>query len=148
MLRRLSRPARLLANRRYATVDPSPLVARPPPEPPIPTISEIDARVLSRLYSDHGKNVSLQALVQQYYDRSGHILDSTLPYESRPGLDRCVDVTSNNSMLVLAHCARDKAEHKITLASAFALKAPDLPEDRSLVVSCAHTLHEASLRTN
>ncbi|EIN13568.1 hypothetical protein PUNSTDRAFT_56321 [Punctularia strigosozonata HHB-11173 SS5] len=140
---RLSRPARILS-RRYATVDSSPLIARPPPDPPTPAISELDARVLSRLYSDHGKNVGLQTLVQQYYDRSGRTLEPTLPYESRPAEGRRVNVDSSDDILVLVHCARDKAEHKITLSSAFALNVPGLPEGQSIVLSCSHTLEEAS----
>jgi hypothetical protein len=46
---------------------------------------------------------------------------------------------------LIAHCVSDGPENKITLASGFALDAPSLHQDETLILTCAHTLEEVSL---
>lgn len=56
-----------------------------------------------------------------------------------------MDVDGENAdVFMVAHWARARAEPKVTLSSAFALDAPWQNADESLVLTCAHTLEEAS----
>jgi hypothetical protein len=137
--------------RAYATVDSATIVARPP-RPPVPTPAQepdprsaIDSHILAALPKPG--QTSLPELITQYVDRSGHVLDFSLPYEHSPVANRRVDFDAkpeDSSVSVIAHCARDGGVHKITLCSGFALEGPGHRE--SLILTCAHTLEEASSR--
>ena len=73
------------------------------------------------------------------------MLDFTLPYEPQPHADRRVDMDGENAdVFMVAHWARARADAKVTLSSAFSLEAPWPNADESLVLTCAHTLEEAS----
>ncbi|PCH33473.1 hypothetical protein WOLCODRAFT_135150 [Wolfiporia cocos MD-104 SS10] len=151
--------------RAYATVGTTTYIGQPPPPPtPPPAASSssttaanlssvFDAQILYELRrrcqlapgSSTGSQVQLPKLVEQYLDRGGLVLDSSLPYESRPGKDRRIDVDESaalDSVAMIVHAAQQGAEHKITHCSGFALSAPGLSEGQSVMVTCAHTLEE------
>ncbi|KAJ4476759.1 hypothetical protein J3R30DRAFT_3658023 [Lentinula aciculospora] len=104
----------------------------------------LDQRILNAASSSNCR--SLNDLVQNYFRNSGRILDGSLLYESRPSASRKMNreaSTANTSDVVLvAHCVQDGDEHKVTVASGFALEAPSHREGESLILSCAHTLEE------
>ncbi|KAJ3998448.1 hypothetical protein F5050DRAFT_1544675, partial [Lentinula boryana] len=138
--------------RQYATVSQSLVdLGRPPaPEgaaidftPSIP--SSLDRRILK--VASCSESPSLSELVHSYLSNSRHILNSSLLYESSPSALRKVNrgpSTANSpDVLLIAHCIQDEDEHKITVASGFALEAPSQREGESLILSCAHTLEEA-----
>lgn len=138
--------------RAYATVDSATIVARPP-RPPVPPAQEpdprsaIDSHILAALPKPG--QTSLPELITQYVDRSGHVLDFSLPYEHFPVANRRTDFDArpeDSAVSVIAHCARDGGVHKITLCSGFALEGPGHREGESLILTCAHTLEEASSR--
>ncbi|KIK71258.1 hypothetical protein GYMLUDRAFT_148604 [Collybiopsis luxurians FD-317 M1] len=135
----------------YATVSPSLVnLGGLPPPPGVPTDAPpsiqppLDNRILDFISS--GKHVSLRNLVHSYLSNSGRTLDTSLLYESRPSAARKVNWDSPNyaNMLLIAHCVRNGDEHKVTVASGFALEAPSPRNGESLILSCAHTLEEAS----
>ncbi|KZT06787.1 uncharacterized protein LAESUDRAFT_725549 [Laetiporus sulphureus 93-53] len=151
-------------NRRYAVVGTTTFVGEPP-SPPTPPSSGastatpsadlpagFDAHVLSELRqrASAGSLVSLPRLIEQYVDRSGHVLKSSLPYESRPGEDRRVtfDVADTegtdvqDSVAMIVHAVQQGEEHKVTYCSGFALAAPGMPDGQSVFVTCAHTLEQ------
>ncbi|KAI0374358.1 hypothetical protein BV20DRAFT_1011301 [Pilatotrama ljubarskyi] len=94
--------------------------------------------------------------------RAGHVLDSSLPYESRPGAERRArfsnvpvgqtakaevraDVSSADDALVMvAHAVQDRKgkSQKVSYSSGFAVHAPGTPEGEAVLVTCAHTLEE------
>lgn len=137
--------------RGYATFNSSGIISKPPPPTPSNKTfsSELDSRLLSALTDPFGALVPLPVLVQQYHYRAGHVLSVPLPYESRPAAHRRVNVSAlpaESGLAMIAHCARDddSGEHKITLASGFALEAPAERQGESLILTCAHTLEEVS----
>ncbi|KAJ3801712.1 hypothetical protein GGU11DRAFT_869489 [Lentinula aff. detonsa] len=137
--------------RQYATVSQSltDLGGPPVPEgaaidltPSIP--SPLDRQILK--VASCSESPSLSELVHSYLSNSRHILNSSLLYESHPSALRKVNrgpSTANSpDVLLIAHCVQDGDEHKITVASGFALEAPSQREGESLILSCAHTLEE------
>ncbi|KAJ3736979.1 hypothetical protein DFJ43DRAFT_1129118 [Lentinula guzmanii] len=138
--------------RQYATVSQSPVDLGGPPVPEgaaldlTPSIpSPLDRQILK--VASCSESPSLSELVHSYLSNSRHILNSSLLYESRPSALRKVNrgpSTANSpDVLLIAHCVQDGDEHKITVASGFALEAPSQREGESLILSCAHTLEEA-----
>ena len=90
---------------------------------------------------------STQNLISQSADRSGHVLEYSLPYESRPSAQRKVDFESMNPCLI-AHWNqwRDAPSvPSLQLASGFALQAPEGYEG-NLVLTSAHPLQEVSAK--
>jgi hypothetical protein len=73
------------------------------------------------------------------------VLDVSLPYESHPSTHKRVGFTDGEDagVLLIAHWARNGAEHKVTLSSGFALDAPGVGTNECMVLTCAHTLEEA-----
>jgi hypothetical protein len=144
--------------RAYATVDSATIVARPPRPPvPIPLSTQdpdphstIDSHVLAALPqpgTSSRSQASLPELITQYVDRSGHVLNFSLPYEPSPAANRRTDFDAraeDSAVSMIAHCVRDGDFHKITLCSGFALEGPGQREGESLTLTCAHTLEEAS----
>ncbi|KZT74802.1 hypothetical protein DAEQUDRAFT_719982 [Daedalea quercina L-15889] len=160
--------------RHFAVVGPTTFVGKPPapPDPPsapgpgpnlgakTPALpSSFDTHILAELrrnaQGDHAllagsstdsRQTQLPALIEQYVDRSGLVLDASLPYESRPAQERRVvfDVEEDTeaSVAMIVHVADNGGEHKITYCSGFALSAPKLAEGQALYATCAHTLEE------
>lgn len=135
----------------YATVSPSILNFGSPPPPVGPAInassnipSLLDRRILAAAAS--AKSTTLSDLARSYMSNSGHVLDVSLLYESRPSAGRRVNRESSSvnspDVLLVAHCIQDGGEHKVTVSSGFALEAPAPREGESLIVSCAHTFEE------
>jgi hypothetical protein len=136
----------------------SPLRAHPPPPPPglsdptppRPSLSVLDTTILTHLsrVATLSSLTDMKTLAKEYSDRSEHVLNVSLPYESRPNATRRVDgvVSSGSGVVMVAHCVADEAlqEHKVTVSSGFALNARSAREGESLIVSCAHTLNEVS----
>ena len=134
-----------LYRRCYATVDPAPIIARPPPSAAVPVDlapTSIDDHILAAL---HPGTHRLPQLINQYQDRAGHVLDFSLPYEPSPASDRRAAVLDapihKNAVAMISHCVRRAGRHKITLCSGFAVQGPE--DVGSLIVTCAHTLEEA-----
>ncbi|KAI0361826.1 hypothetical protein OH77DRAFT_1418085 [Trametes cingulata] len=177
--------------RRYAQVGsttflgepPSPPNPPPPPPPPAsasasspgqahPPPKPFDAHVLSELRkaassgsgsATTGRPTPLTTLVDQYMKRAGHVLESSLPYESQPGAERRAafssvavaqsakagevraDVSSADGALVMvAHAVQERkgGAQKVAYSSGFVVHAPGTPEGEAVVVTCAHTLEE------
>ncbi|KAK7064431.1 hypothetical protein R3P38DRAFT_2824474 [Favolaschia claudopus] len=130
--------------RAYATASPGfPIqsVRLPSSErsPVVPT--ELDEMLLKSLSASKGP--SMQTLIKQYTERSGHILACSLPYESRPPPQRRVSFDSRDSVVLIAHCARNRAgHHSVTVSSGFPLAVPGHPDEGPLILTCAHTLEE------
>jgi hypothetical protein len=113
------------------------IVSHPPPNESVR--SNLDHQILSSLSQ---KQQSLPELVKQYDERSSHVLDIPLPYESRPLVERRIDFEDDcTRVAMIAHCVRDGHTHKMTVCSGFAL---DGSRGDSLILTCAHTLEEAS----
>ncbi|KAF8641079.1 hypothetical protein AX17_000723 [Amanita inopinata Kibby_2008] len=152
-----------LAKRRYATVFPS-IIVQPPPPPPRVSVapsllkstatqgsgrsigaSLFDTKCLAAL-SEQKEQTPLTTLIDQYVRLAGHIIEHThLPYESRPTEDRRVSGRDSKDMVLVAHCATDGVDDRITLSSGFLLNAvpyPSWQDDECLVLTCAHTLEE------
>lgn len=137
--------------RKYATIRPVTLVGKPP-GPPDSTKSTLgsgapaalDSLVLSQLRSKPGP--SLSSLVQEYDANEGHVIQHTLPYESRPGNDRRVvfDQRDSSAVVMVAHAIQHEDHHKLAVCSGFALNVPSSQggENRSVIVTCAHTVEE------
>jgi len=153
--------------RSYAVVGTSTYVGKPPDPPSLPSLSPskasstpslpsaFDAQILSEVRrrahappgNSTGAQVQLPRLIEQYLDRSGLVLDSSLPYESRPAPDRRTVFSESQDeaqspLAMIVHAVQHGTEHKITHCSGFALSAPGLPEGQSIFVTCAHTLEE------
>jgi hypothetical protein len=146
MLRSCLRPPfGILTGRKYATVSSSILASsRPEHIPAIP--SELDKVLLTSL-SAQLNGPPLRDLIQQYVERSGHILPSSLPYESLPTPQRRVTFDGGDSVVMIAHCACDHTgKHAVTVSSGFALAIPGDPDAGSFILTCAHTLEEARVR--
>ncbi|PFH50737.1 hypothetical protein AMATHDRAFT_144471 [Amanita thiersii Skay4041] len=146
----------LRSTRYYATVFPLIIVKPPPPPPPKtqPTPSPstpgrpigaslFDAQCLSALGSQSGQT-QLTTLISQYIQTSGTALDRVhLPYESRPTEGRRVSSRNSKNVVMVAHCATNGYEHKVTLSSGFLLDTSPVREGECIVLTCAHTLEEA-----
>jgi len=141
------------AGRRYATISSSPpvinrpLASKPPPAEVLDrgsTPSQLDNCILSAVESS---KYPFPTLVRQYLDNVGHVLDASLKYESRPPLSRSLNaLETRNPMVLVAHCVKEGADHKISIASGFALEVSPRHEGQALVLTCAHTFEEASNR--
>lgn len=157
MLRVLSRTA-ATQRRAFATVSSS-IIAQPPHPPPPPEPGEdifdipplLDAWVLQAAAKPH--KTSISEIVKQYLSSAGTVLDITLPYEPMPSEERrprIGDVAAScRDVVTIAHCARDGLQHKVTLASGFALNVKEGGEEgkeETLIVTCAHALEEVSAR--
>lgn len=148
--------------RNYATVDAATIIARPPrppvltsaetPEPQLHHSASIDSHVLAALPKPQAgtsakTHPDLSELVKQYVERSGHVLDFSLPYEPAPAVDRKIDFDAkpeDSALAIVAHAVRDGEDNKITLCSGFAVQGRGHREGESLVLTCAHTLEETS----
>ncbi|KAE9410832.1 hypothetical protein BT96DRAFT_912272 [Gymnopus androsaceus JB14] len=123
----------------YATVSPSllnpGLRAPPPPE-----------GAAKNVFPSISSTIRPPNIVCCYTSNSGHVLGVSLLYESRPSATRKVNREStsanNTDVLLVAHCVQDGDEHKVTVASGFALEAPSQREGESLILTCAHTFEE------
>ncbi|PIL32150.1 hypothetical protein GSI_06856 [Ganoderma sinense ZZ0214-1] len=138
-------------------------VTSPPTQPP-PPARPYDALVLAELAKDGAsKSPSLAVLVEQYMKRAGHVLDVSLPYESRPSAQRRIHFTTDangvevssadDALAIIAHAAHDRSgRHKVTYSMSFAVAPPGLPEEQIALLTCAHTLeeirHDPLVRTN
>ncbi|KAJ7042489.1 hypothetical protein C8F04DRAFT_1219148 [Mycena alexandri] len=132
--------ARTLGSRAYATVSSgTPSLIRSTPEPIHVVSPELDTVLLNSISASQ---TGLGSLIQQYTERSGRVLDSSLRYESRPTDSRRITFDNGNSVAMIAHCLNDGTRrHKVTVSSGFALAIPGETND-SLILSCAHTLEE------
>ncbi|KAI0348713.1 hypothetical protein BDW22DRAFT_1319135 [Trametopsis cervina] len=135
----------------FATVEPITLVGKapqPPQKPPLPpqTASRsLDALVLSELHKSRG--ATLPAIVTQYVDNAGHVLQTPLPYESRPDTTRRVAFDSSDGVVLVAHAFRHGDAHKVALCTGFVLNASSSSQNDdggAVVLSCAHTLEEVN----
>lgn len=135
----------------YATVGTTTFVGKPPNPPPNPMVppslvssSSWDARVLSHI---DGTSTSFLKLVDQYVDKSGEVLDVSLPYESRPTSERRITFDDlHNGVFMVSHALRHESQHRVTVCSGFALNVSQESESsgNALIVTCAHTLEEVS----
>jgi len=135
-----------VSRRPYAIVSESTIIqhAVPPPrESFVPPL--IDHHVLLAAKSK-GRRTSLSGIIQQYLQVSGTVLDVCLPYESRPSPSRkAVEKGKEKvtSVVTVAHCSVVGDEHKITLASGFALNVDrEKIGNEMAIVTCGHTLEE------
>ncbi|KAI0803036.1 hypothetical protein BC629DRAFT_1580963 [Irpex lacteus] len=141
---------RRLRPRCYATVESAVLVGKPPDPPrnvlppPVATPSALDALILSELRASRG--VSLPAIVQNYDDHAGHVLETSLPYESRPNAARRVTFEDSDGVVMVAHAIQHGDAHKVALCTGFALNVASEEGDKdaghTVVLSCAHTVEE------
>ena len=143
----------LRTRRHYASV--SPFIIVLPPPPPLPkksaaqngsdkTIGEslFDTKCFAAL-SDQVDQTPLTTLIRQYMYAADTVLDCVhLPYESRPANDQRVKVKDSKDLVLVAHCATDGFNDKVTLSSGFLLNARRREDDECLVLTCAHTLEE------
>ena len=139
---------RVVGHKTYATVSPSIIgQALHPTEsthdesvPPV-----LDSLILQATLNCH--KTLLPDIIKQYIDTAGTVLDLPLPYESRPSASRRPSADNCKNVITVAHCAQVGSEHKITLSSGFALNVEDRSNSKSetLILTCAHTLEEASL---
>ncbi|THH16755.1 hypothetical protein EW146_g3929 [Bondarzewia mesenterica] len=128
--------------RSYATVESPVIVAKPPLPPPTPERTEFSTLnniVLNALaHEPSGSRTSLPQLIQQYLERSGHVLNSHLSYEPqpsdarRPNLD--VTQTGDRGVHLIAHCVQEGDRHKVSLSSGFALNATGEREGESVII--------------
>ncbi|KAJ7835308.1 hypothetical protein B0H13DRAFT_2108476 [Mycena leptocephala] len=139
---RSRRPSRTLNGKTYATIS-SRYPVRPSTDHLLVVPSELDKVLLASLASKHG----LLDLIQQYFERSDHVLRPILPYESRPTDSRRVTFNNGDSVFMIAHCARDH-RHKVTVSSGLALAVPSQPNEEPFILTCAHTLEEARALTD
>lgn len=130
---------------RYATV--SRLNVSPDNKAP-ETSWTFDQEIIARLSLDNSD--TLTRLFDQYNDNAGHVLPSTLPYESRPSLSRqpLRQPVPEPSICLIAHAFEDtdgKAQ-SVTISSGFALEAKHSGKADALFVTCAHTLEQVRVR--
>jgi hypothetical protein len=85
---------------------------------------------------------SLTELLDQSNARSEHMLDMTLPYESRPDVARRVHFAGLHTGLVaVGNVIEDQDGHiNVFSSSGFCISTPGTP--RQTIVTCAHTLFE------
>ena len=79
----------------------------------------------------------LVGIVDQYLKEAGHTLDVTLPYESRPEVNRR---PTSKDVFTIAHCVDTSLGTKIALSTAFALNV-NLGEE-SVIISSSQPLNE------
>jgi hypothetical protein len=132
-----------LLRRAYANVH-SPLFLAKPPVPPLHASNPrpIDRFILENLANTHSAGrTALPQLIEQYLDRSGHVLDAHLSHEPRPSPSRRVSFSTDEGgdVHLIAHVVRESDRSKITVSSGFTLETSD---GRSILVTCAHTLEE------
>jgi len=136
---------RVVGQKTYATVSPSIIGQAPQPtrDESIPPV--LDSLILQAALNCH--KTLLPDIIKQYIDTAGTVLDLSLPYESRPSESRRPSADGCKNVITVAHCAQVGSEHKITLSSGFALNVEDRSNSKSetLILTCAHTLEEASL---
>ena len=136
----------------YATVESATLFGKPP-EPPknavprtIAAPSALDALILSQLRNLPG--ASLPTLVGNFDDHAGHVLDTPLPYESRPNATRRVTFDGSDGVVMVAHAMQHGDAHKVALCTGFALNVPADKEGgengNTVILSCAHTVEEVN----
>ncbi|KDQ63858.1 hypothetical protein JAAARDRAFT_393688 [Jaapia argillacea MUCL 33604] len=144
MLRACRKTSKYLALRTYATVESPVIVAKPPPAPSASPRAALDDSLLSELSKTSSTTTTLPSLIQQYLQRSSHVLETPLPYESRPEAGRRITFDSdlNDAAVMIAHCVQHESTHNITLCSGFALEVSGDLERQSVVLGCAHTLEE------
>ena len=146
--------------RQYATVRPVTLVGKPPDPPdgsapPVAAPATLESLVLARLRTSSAPG--LPTLLQQYDANEGRILDTHLPYESRPNTSRSVkfervDVLAENGIVMIAHAIQYQDRYKVALCSGFALnispyqvtKSSDVDGGQIAILTCAHTLEEVN----
>ena len=91
--------------------------------------------------------LSIPFIYNLYHRRAGHVLDKILPIEPTPHEQRriCVDDHGNaNGIVLIAHYAEQQEQMELVMCSGFAIDgSPD--EGRQSIVTCAHTLEQASL---
>lgn len=132
-----------LPRRAYATAH-SPLFLAKPPVPP-PHASNprpIDRFILENLANiPSAGRTALPQLIEQYLDRTGHVLDAHLAHEPRPSSSRRLSFSTDEGggVHLIAHVVRESDRSKITVSSGFALETSD---GQSVLVTCAHTLEE------
>ncbi|KAI0085651.1 hypothetical protein BDY19DRAFT_896116 [Irpex rosettiformis] len=139
-----------LLPRCYATVEPVTLLGKAPEPPqhatssPLRPPSALDALILSELRSSSG--ASLPGIVENYNDRAGHVLETSLPYEPRPNATRRVTFNDSDGVVMVAHAIRHGDEHKVALCTGFALNlnsgGPSGENENTVILSCAHTIEE------
>ncbi|KAH8100567.1 hypothetical protein BXZ70DRAFT_159668 [Cristinia sonorae] len=149
--------ARRSLHRQYATVGSKTILGNPPKIPvPAPSIPQdgtqplIPTSILNKhiLSSLDGKATTLPSLIEQYTERHGRVLESSLSYESRPSEGRKLKfdegVELGDGVVMVAHALRYRAEFKITVCSGFALNASnELSGSKgTLFLTCAHTFEE------
>lgn len=136
-----------LLRKSYATVCKSTMVKPAPPDQPVPSRNEfipalIDHHVL--LAASKERCTSLATIIKQYTEVSGVVLDDCLPYEPHPSKTRRMTTEKSRgkgrNLVTVAHCAVVGDDHKITLASGFAVDV-DMGEEM-VIVTCGHTLDE------
>ena len=131
------------SERSHATVSESMIIQHAVPSPQesfVPPL--IDHQVLLAARSK-GRKTSLSGIIQQYLQVSGTVLDVCLPYESRPSPGRRADKEKVTKVVTVAHCSVVGDEHKITLASGFALNVDrEKIGGEMAIVTCGHTLEE------
>ncbi|KAJ7783502.1 hypothetical protein DFH07DRAFT_787991 [Mycena maculata] len=142
-LRRRRPFGRLRVGRAYASVSsvlPDCSNAEPIQQP-APS-SELDDFLLASLSASvSGRCTTLRDIVHQYVEKSGCVLASSLPYESRPTGHRRPTFDNGHSVVMVAHCVQSQRGDKVTVSSGFALSGGDSNEG-ALIITCAHTLEE------
>ena len=174
------------SKRRYAQVGSTTYLGQPPSSPdnaPVPphtstsspsthlgpasstihnsttAIKSFDTHVLSELQKPaqpEAPSITLPDVIEQYMRRAGRVLDTSLPYESRPGAARRATFTppeaataastADGALALVAHAVLDRTgKHRVAYSSGFALDVPGLRAGESVYVTCAHTLEEVSL---
>jgi len=109
-------------------------------------ITTLDTHLLSRLPS----TTPLHTLIADYLNNAGCVLPTSLPYNRSwiAGFQISSNELSKKdwSLVLVAHCVSDmhSAAQKVTISSGFMVDAPSPIKGESLVVTCAHSLEEAS----
>ena len=167
--RNLSRPARGI--RRYAATTTTPAATVGPPrlakpestdralhDDPLDGYIDIYQRVFLQPGSFDGL-ASVDKLYADYRANAGHVLEHVLPYEAYPASTRRSDTlhaepsaTEGDGVVLVVHVLQGLDGHveKMSVCSGFVVgTVQDGPIDPTVstdtVVTCAHTLEEASL---
>ncbi|KAK0208527.1 hypothetical protein DFS33DRAFT_453596 [Desarmillaria ectypa] len=130
----------------YATVSPTILPhPRMPDHDKLMLPTSLDKSILAHL-SASSVIPSLHELIHQYEANSGHILDCSLPYESRPSESRqrhsFPSTSGDSNIVMITHCVKTHGDHKVSLSSGFALETLSASPGKALFLTCAHTLEE------
>jgi hypothetical protein len=126
--------------RAYASVHQGTVVGRPPQAPKRHPSAKSDSDLGSQILSALPRTQkSLPELIEEYNERSGHVLGTSLPYESRPSRERRVNFDDDGMVAMIAHCAQRGDDHTLTTCSGFALEGSN---GQSYLLTCAHTLDE------